>query len=165
MGEKGRVGRREGGRTHPAVHRESWIPAVCLPQTRGNLEHKRDATEHQEHRLCTGVRTSPVRNIQKKRQRSIWEVGEGGAIQRDGTAIAEKQNMEHGTSLSFDDATRLPLLVCQVNCTNVPRFHLTRFFGRVLEKWNQKLSDEHVKKKKKITLVKHNKLVDGNSLA
>lgn len=31
-----------GRRTHPAVHPESWIPAVCLPQTRGNLEHKRD---------------------------------------------------------------------------------------------------------------------------
>lgn len=30
------------GRTHPAVHQESWIPAVCLPQMRGNLEHKRD---------------------------------------------------------------------------------------------------------------------------
>lgn len=28
------------GKTHPAVHQESWIPAVCLPQTRGNLEHK-----------------------------------------------------------------------------------------------------------------------------
>lgn len=37
-GEEGMWGRR----THPAVHPESWIPAVCLPQTRGNLEHKRD---------------------------------------------------------------------------------------------------------------------------
>lgn len=35
----GRVG-GGGERTHPAVHPESWIPAVCLPQTRGNLEHK-----------------------------------------------------------------------------------------------------------------------------
>ncbi len=38
--EEDTIGSEAGERTHPAVHRESWIPAVCLPQTRGNLEHK-----------------------------------------------------------------------------------------------------------------------------